>query len=311
MTLPRLSPERFRVLAVVALVAVSLIVVTGGAVRVTGSGLGCSSWPNCEPGHLVGAVNHHQLVEQANRFVSGVVVVVSVLTLLGALGRTPRRRDLSWLAGGLVGGVLGQVVLGGLTVVFDLRPGLVMAHFLLSMALIVDAAVLLRRSGYASGETISVVRPEVTALTRLLVGLGAAVLVLGTVVTGTGPHSGDAHHAARFGVDLRTVAQAHADAVMVVIGLTAALGVLLAVTDTPVVVRRRYRWLAVVVVAQAAVGFTQYALHLPSALVEVHILGATVFWVATLSLALSTRAGVAAIPTQALSGQETTESVAF
>src|SRR4051812_3145699 len=224
-----ISPARFRVIALAALVAMVLIVVTGGAVRLTGSGLGCSSWPGCEPGHFVAPLGYHHWVEFGNRIVSGFVVVVSLLAVVAALLRTPRRRDLTWLSAGLVAGVLGQVVLGALTVHFDLRPPWVMAHFLLSMLLVLDAAVLHWRSGEPEGPRTPVVRREVRWLTGAIVGVGAAVLVLGTIVTGTGPHSGD-KRSTRFDLDLRTVAQAHADAVMLLIGLTVALGLLLAAT---------------------------------------------------------------------------------
>src|SRR4051794_31573638 len=190
MRVPRVSPERFHDLAVAALAATVLIVITGGAVRVTGSRLGCSSWPNCEPGHLVAPLGYHQWVEFGNRLVSTVIVIVTALALVGALRRTPRRRDLTWLAAGLVAGVLGQVVLGGITVYFDLRPPLVMAHFLLSMLLVVDAAVLVHRSGPLRTPPADY-RRELLVLTRVLAAVGAVVLVLGTVVTGTGPHSGD------------------------------------------------------------------------------------------------------------------------
>src|SRR3954470_16005813 len=283
-----ISPARFRVIALAALVAMVLIVVTGGAVRLTGSGLGCSSWPGCEPGHFVAPLGYHHWIEFGNRIVSGFVVIVSLLAVVAALLRTPRRRDLTWLAAGLVAGVLGQVMLGALTVHFDLRPPWVMAHFLLSMLLVLDAAVLHWRSGEPEGPRTPVVRREVRWLTGAIVGVGAAVLVLGTIVTGTGPHSGD-KQTARFDLDLRTVAQAHADAVMLLIGLTVALGLLLVATGVWQQTRKHYVFLVGVTLAQATIGFTQYALHLPAGLVEVHILGATLFWLAAIRMHLALR----------------------
>ncbi|MFL6240822.1 MAG: COX15/CtaA family protein [Actinomycetes bacterium] len=282
------SPARFRVVALAALTAMVLIVVTGGAVRLTGSGLGCSSWPGCEPGSFIAPLGYHHWVEFGNRIVSGFVVIVSLLAVVAALLRTPRRRDLTWLSAGLVAGVLGQVVLGALTVHFDLRPPWVMAHFLLSMLLVLDAAVLQWRSREEDGARALVVRREVQWLTGAIVAVGAAVLVLGTVVTGTGPHAGD-KSTARFGFDLRTAAQAHADAVMFLIGLTIALGLLLAATGAWQRTRPHYRLLVVVMLAQAAIGFTQYALHLLAGLVEVHILGATLFWLAAVRMQLALR----------------------
>src|SRR4051794_5749750 len=284
----RVSPARFRVVALAALVAMVLIVGTGGAGRLTRSGLGCSSWPGCEPGRFIAPLGYHHWVEFGNRIVSGFVVIVSLLAVTAALLRTPRRRDLTWLSIGLVAGVLGQVVLGALTVHFDLRPPWVMAHFLLSMLLVLDAAVLHWPSGEPEGPRSPVVRREVQWLASAIVGVGAAVLVLGTVVTGTGPHSGD-KRSTRFDLDLRTVAQAHADAVMLLIGLTAALGLLLAATGVWSRTRQHYLVLVAVMLAQAAIGFTQYALHLPAGLVEVHILGATLFWLAAIRMHLALR----------------------
>jgi cytochrome c oxidase assembly protein subunit 15 len=285
----KITPERFRAVALLALVAMCGIVVTGGAVRVTGSGLGCSSWPNCEPGQLVAPLGYHQWVEFGNRLVSGLVVVMSLLAVVAAWLREPRRRDLTWLSAGLVGGVLGQVVLGGITVHYHLKPPLVMAHFLVSMLLVLDAAVLHWRSGQLAGPRRPVVGREVRLLTIGVVGVAAAVLLLGTIVTGTGPHSGD-KRSARFGFDLRTVSQAHADAVMLLVGLVLALGLLIAATHSWRALKRHYIALVAVMLAQVTVGFTQYALHLPAALVEVHILGATLFWLAAVRLDLSTRA---------------------
>jgi cytochrome c oxidase assembly protein subunit 15 len=285
----KISPARFRTVTLVALIAMCGIVVTGGAVRVTGSGLGCSSWPNCEPGNLVAPLGYHEWVEFGNRLVSAVVVAISLLAVGAALARTPRRRDLTWLSAGLVAGVLGQVGLGAITVYYDLKPPLVMAHFLLSMLLVLDAAVLHWRSGQPDGPRRPVVRREVRVLTRVIVGVAGAVLVLGTTVTGAGPHSGD-KRSARLGLDLRTVTQAHADAVMLVVGLTLALGLLIAATDARHSLQRHYAPLVAVMLAQVTVGFTQYALHLPAALVEVHILGATLFWLAAVRLDLATRA---------------------
>src|SRR4051812_18200287 len=173
------TPQRFRAIALVALVAMCGIVVTGGAVRVTGSGLGCSSWPNCEPGRLVAPLGYHQWVEFGNRLVSGVVVVISLLAVGAALRRQPRRRDLTLLSIGLVAGVVAQVILGGITVYYDLKPPLVMAHFLLSMVLVLDAAVLHWRSGQPAGPHRAVVRRELRVLTTGVVAVAAAVLVLG------------------------------------------------------------------------------------------------------------------------------------
>src|SRR5438270_1805217 len=245
----KVSADRFRLVALAALVFMCLIVVTGGAVRLTGSGLGCSSWPGCEPGHFIAPLGYHHWVEFGNRIVSGFVVAGSVIALAAALLRSPRRRDLTWLSAGLVLGVLGQVVLGALTVRYDLRPGWVMAHFLLSMLLVLDAAVLHWRATDRSHPRTAPVRREVRVLAAAVVAVGAGILVLGTVVTGTGPHAGD-KRSARFGIDLRTVAQPHPDAVRLLNGLTFALGLQLAATGAWQPARLHYLPLAVVILAR-------------------------------------------------------------
>src|SRR6478735_11370174 len=180
---PTVTPLVYRRLAVAALVANVVIVVTGGLVRLTGSGLGCSGWPECEPGELAPGWSFHPWVEFGNRLVTDVVVMVTMATLVGALLRRPRRRDLTLLSWGLVAGVLAQVVLGGVVVLTDLTPPLVMAHFLVSMALVADATVLVERAGDETRALTTAVRPEVRLLSKIVMALGGVVLVLGTLVT--------------------------------------------------------------------------------------------------------------------------------
>ena len=134
MALPRLSPKAYHRITLVALVLLGAIIVTGAAVRLTGSGLGCSDWPTCEQGRLVAPLELHPMVEFVNRVFTGLVSVAVILAVLGALVRAPRRRDLTWLALGLVAGVVGQIVLGGITVLTDLHPAAVQSHFVLSIA---------------------------------------------------------------------------------------------------------------------------------------------------------------------------------
>jgi cytochrome c oxidase assembly protein subunit 15 len=297
MALPRVSPAAYRRIALAALVAQAAIVVTGGAVRLTDSGLGCTAWPHCTPGSLTPELSLHPLVEFGNRVISLLVGLTTLAAVAGALRRTPRRRDLTLLSVGLVIGFLGQAVLGGLTVVFSLPAPLVMAHFLLSMVLLVDAHALYVRAA-AGPPTGPATRGEVLGLARLVVAAGAVVLVLGTVVTGTGPNSG-AEAVDRLPLDLEDVAQLHSDVVLFLTGVTVALAVVLSLVAAPHVARRRCRLLLGLVLAQAAVGFTQYFVGLSAArpLVAVHILGATLFWLATLSLhaSLYSRAGEDAV----------------
>src|SRR3954453_10159223 len=167
-----------------------VIVVTGGAVRLTGSGLGCDDWPRCNEQQLVDVSSTHAAIAQVNRMFPGLVALAVILAVLGSLWRRPRRRDLTWLSLGLVAGVIGQVVLGGITVLVDLNPFAVASHMLLSQAIVACAVVLVRRAGEPDGPR----RPVVTPVTRrLLWALGiapGAAIVAGTVVTGAGPHAG-------------------------------------------------------------------------------------------------------------------------
>ena len=179
---------------------VALIIVTGAAVRLTGSGLGCPDWPNCTAGNLAPTreVGVHGWVEFINRLVTGLVSIAVIIAVLGALVRTPRRRDLTGLSIGLVVGVIAQALLGALVVEQLLDPPFVMGHFLLSAVLLADALVLVWRAGVPDGTPAPVVVSRlVHRLAIAIVVLASAVLVTGTVVTGAGPHSGDAGNAAK------------------------------------------------------------------------------------------------------------------
>jgi cytochrome c oxidase assembly protein subunit 15 len=313
MTLPRIGPTGYRRITLVALVALAAIVVTGGAVRLTSSGLGCSTWPNCEPGSLTPEFSLHPMVEFTNRLVSATVGLAVVATVIGAQLLRPARRDLTLLSLGLVAGFLAQAVLGGLTVLFHLSPVLVMGHFLVSMLLLWDAYALWERAGFPVVGRRPVVRGEVLLLGRLVMGTAAVVLVLGTVVTGTGPNSG-ASVVSRLPFDLESVAQLHSDAVLFLTGVTVTLTVVLRIVGAPEAAGLRCRVLLGLIVAQGAVGFTQYFLDLPRVLVGVHVLGATLFWLATLSLlsalyapiddpdTVETEAAARSLPTLATTG---------
>jgi heme a synthase len=278
--LPTVSPSLSHRLNQLALVLTALIVLTGGAVRLTGSGLGCSNWPECSAGHLTSALQFHGLVEFGNRLVTVVLTIAVALAFLGTVFRSPRRRDLVWLSGGLVAGVLAQAVLGGIVVYTKLNPYLVMVHFYATMLLLVDAVVLVHRStreyGPGSGRLL-VPRPLIRLYYGLL-ALLAIVIGAGTATTGAGPHAGDSSGqqvAKRIPVALRDMAELHSSLALLLIGVTIGLVVALHVADVPERVRRSARILMAVMVAQAAVGYTQYFTHLPALLVEVHLLGVT------------------------------------
>ena len=278
---PTVSPSLSRRLNVIALVLTGLIVVTGGAVRLTGSGLGCSDWPECSVGHLTPALQFHGLVEFGNRLVTVVLVIAVAAAFLGSVFRSPRRRDLIWLSGGLVAGVLAQAVLGGIVVYTKLNPYVVMVHFFATMLLLVDAVVLVHRStrDYTPGSARLLVPRPLIRLYYGLLALLALVIAAGTAVTGAGPHAGDASGqqiAKRIPIVLRDMAELHSSLALLLIGVTIGLVVGLHMGIVPERVRRSARILMVVMVAQAAVGYTQYFTHLPALLVEVHLLGATV-----------------------------------
>lgn len=273
----RMDSTLFRRLTIAGIAALAAIVVTGGAVRLTGSGLGCSTWPQCEPGHYVSAVAFHPLIEFGNRLVTVAVGVLVAALAVGSLLLRPRRRDVIALSWGLVVGYVAQAVLGGLSVLFKLAPPFVMAHFLVSMLLLADVVVLNQRLS-AGGRPQA--RPELRWLSRAVVGVGALVLVVGTFVSGTGPHSGDSRESHRLHLlALTSITQLHSDIVLFLVGLVVALVVTLRLVDASRPDRRRAATLLAVMVAQAVVGFVQYYRHLPSGLVGVHILGATLFWV--------------------------------
>jgi cytochrome c oxidase assembly protein subunit 15 len=291
--LPTCSPRAYRRITGIAVVALTFIIVTGAAVRLTGSGLGCPTWPNCEPGSLtpVAASSANASIEFANRLVTGAVSVAVALAVLGSLGRTPRRADLTRLSLGLVAGVIAQILLGGVTVLTHLSPPIVMAHFLLSLVLLGNAVVLHYRAGEPAGRSRSAVTPALERLGWAALALAVVVVVTGTVVTGSGPHGGDAE-VERLPWLVPDVARVHGTAVIafLLVLLVAAWHVR---RGGPAAVVRALTALLVVVVAQAAVGYTQYFTGVPVLLVGVHVLGAALVWIATVRFVLALRPVVA------------------
>jgi cytochrome c oxidase assembly protein subunit 15 len=291
MRLPRLSPAAYRTITIVAAILLAIIIVTGAAVRLTKSGLGCPVGVSCPQSQLQahGPASEHATIEHVNRLFTGLVSVAVILAVLGSLLRAPRRRDLVWLSLGLVVGVFAQAVLGQLTVAFDLRPQFVMAHFLVSILLLSDAIVLVRRSGQPDGPPHAVVTRRTVLLGRALVVLAALVLFTGTIVTGAGPHSGGGKHqnVARLGVKLETVARVHSGVVLVFLAAVLAMLWLTRRDRAPRRVQTCVTVLLVVVVAQAAIGYWQYFTDIPALLVGIHVAGAATVFSATLWLYLS------------------------
>lgn len=269
-----------------ALLAQVFITVSGAAVRLTGSGLGCSDWPTCEENQIVAPLEYHAMIEFVNRTVTGFVSVAVILAVLGSLIRTPRRRDLTWLSLGLVAGVIGQIILGGLTVLFELRPPFVIAHFAVSIVLIWNAFVLHERSKYAQSPALPVVPRNARILGRILVVVAALTLFTGTIVTGTGPHGGD-ENVERLSFDITTVARVHSIAVWIFLALTIVTLFVLHRTGAPLGVNRRAKYLVAAIVVQGVIGYIQYFNSVPPGLVIIHVFGSVVVWIAVLAFDLS------------------------
>jgi cytochrome c oxidase assembly protein subunit 15 len=260
------------------------LVVTGGAVRLTGSGLGCPTWPECTPGSYtpVPYQAEPQLnvwIEFGNRLLTFVLVIASIAVIIAVL--KSKRRDLRLLAVGQFLGIFGQGILGGITVLTDLNPIPVAGHLLLSIILIAGATSLYSR------RYTPVVFVKPTSLTSKIslvhVVTSLVVIILGTIVTGSGPHAGDAQ-AQRFSFDIRTVAWLHADVVIFLLGITFAFYV---AAGTSAHSKKAIKVFAVIALAQGAIGYIQYFTGIPEILVAAHLLGATLVWIAAWRIRLS------------------------
>ena len=297
-----MSPALYRRVTVAALVAVCLIVVTGAAVRLSGSGLGCADWPNCNTSQFIDVSTTHGAIEQVNRLFTGVVMVAVVAAVLGAVKRRPRRKDLTRLAVLIALGVPMQGVVGAIVVKTDLNPFANQQHFLLSMVLVGLATVLVHRAAEPDGEDrLPTVGMESARLAKMVVFLTALALVTGTFVTGAGPHAGD-EKAQRFHVAISSVARVHSISVLATIGLATVLYWRLRQrhADRHALEGPLMQW-TVVAVGQVGLGYTQYFSGVPAVLVGVHVAIATVLWWLTIRLWLAT----SACPTTVVAEQQT------
>jgi len=263
----------------------SALVVTGGAVRLTGSGLGCPTWPECTPGSYTPVPHQaegqlHAWIEFGNRLLT-FALLFSALSVIAHVLLT-RRKDLRLLAAGQLVGILGQGVLGGITVLTDLHPLPVAGHLLLSIILIAGATSLYSRR-HSPNQKSAAPTQTISILSQLHIVTSFVVIVLGTLVTGSGPHAGD-EKARRFGFDIQTVAWIHADAVIFLMGLTVALLVTASLEQRTK--KAIYIFLGISL-AQGAIGYTQYFTGIPEALVAAHLAGATIFWIAAWRIRLS------------------------
>ena len=267
------------------------IAVTGATVRVTSSGLGCSEWPKCTPDSFVPIDTGHAAlnaaIEFGNRTLTFVVLAVAVITFVAFLRAPQRRRDLVRLAAIVPFGVLGQGVVGGITVWTDLHPASVGAHFLLSMVMVFITVALYVRSREPEGTPRVCVNPILHTLSIGLVVIGFLLLIAGTVVTGTGPHGGDAA-APRWGFALEAVTKLHSALAWLTLACAVLAAVLAFRTGAGRPARTASLLLIAVVLGQGVVGYVQYALALPEGLVVLHVLGSTLTWIAISRLYFAT-----------------------
>ena len=308
----RLTPAKYQRITYLSVLLLSLIIVTGAAVRLTGSGLGCSDWPTCEDDQLVAEIDDvHAMVEFVNRVITGVVSLAVIFAVLGSLFREPRRKDLTWWSLGLVVGVIVQILVGALVVREHLPPSLVIAHFLISMVLVWNAVELHHRAKFSVGLPPQPTWTPLRSLSSLLVLLASGVLVTGTLVTGSGPHSGaettqtkealenfqegaldlnsESFEVKRLPFDVPDVARIHAITMIVfLIVMTYTVFRISRIAKTKYVFSQAQNLLTVAVL-QGAIGYTQYFTDVPALLVGFHIAGAVAVWIMTLRLYLAFR----------------------
>jgi cytochrome c oxidase assembly protein subunit 15 len=291
MLLSRPSARAVELACLSTVIVNTLIVVTGGAVRLTNSGLGCPTWPECTAGSLVPvpSLGYHGVIEFSNRLITYLVTAVVALAIIAAMRQRPRRPALVKYSWALFFGVVAQAIIGGISVRTQLAPGWVAFHFCLSMGMIAVSWLLWVSSREGDAPAQPLLRRELIWLARTLVGAAGAVVAVGTLVTGSGPHAGALDAARRLPLKPVEITQAHADLVFIVVGLTVALWFALKASDAPVAVVRATRDLVLVLAAQGALGYTQYFTGLPAWLVLLHMTGACLTWIAAWRILTCTR----------------------
>ena len=271
-------------LSLALLVSQAAIVVTGGAVRLTGSGLGCPTWPECTPGSYFPVENQvegtfHSWIEFGNRLLTFVLVIFALATLIAVL--RSGRKDLRILAAGQFLGIFGQGVLGGITVLTDLNPLTVASHFLLSIVLIAGATSLHSRSKGPAAKTGA--SGVISNYSKIHVTWTALVIVLGTIVTAAGPHAGDSD-VPRLDVAMQDVARMHSISVILLMLLTIAF---YRRSELTALTKHRIGIFFLISLAQGVLGYIQYFLGVPELLVGLHILGTTLVWIGAWRIWLS------------------------
>ena len=286
----RISVRAFRIVAFVSALLLGFIMLTGSAVRLTGSGLGCPDWPTCQEGKIVPEGGGHAAIEFGNRVVTGLCLLAAAVGVLTALVRRPYRRDLVRFGLIVSFGLFSNAILGGLTVIFDLQPQFVMSHFILAIACLAAGAVLFHRAGEPGPSGTILGRDRVSTVDATMRQLGNALMIgtvgvvfVGCILTGSGPHGGDPE-VRRFGFSMLDVVRVHSALVWLTLFLVIVMAVRVwrASTAAAIELRRRIGVLAVVIVAQGGIGYWQWFTQVPALLVQVHILGAIAVWCAVL-----------------------------
>ncbi|MFF7792647.1 COX15/CtaA family protein [Streptomyces sp. NPDC007991] len=295
------EPRTVQRAALSAVVMSVLIVVTGGAVRLTGSGLGCPTWPKCTDDSLTAtsAMGFHGAIEFGNRMLTYVLCAAVGWAIIAARSQKPYRRGLTRLGWAQFWIVMSNAVLGGIVVLVGLNPYTVAAHFVATSALIAVATVMWQRTREGDAAPRPLVGKAVWQLVWFLVAAAVLLILVGTVVTGAGPHAGDSSEVERMPVDWETVSKLHAVLAWIVVTLTFALWFVLKAVDAPRSPLNRTRELFLILLAQGVIGYVQYFTDLPEVLVGLHMLGSAVMWIWVLRVVLSLRErpeGVADVP---------------
>ena len=267
------------------LIAQSGIIVTGAIVRLTGSGLGCPTWPDCSPGSLIPVAGQvegfHKYIEFGNRTLTFLVLTISLALFVFSIIYT-KRNIIIWSSLPLIGTLL-QAILGGITVLTGLHPATVMAHFLLSIILV---GISVKIYNYFGAKNVSKKLPKlVDTYIKIVTLVGIAVIVFGTITTGSGPHSGD-ELAARFDLDVRVIAWLHADTVLLFFGLIIGLLVITKLNSDSAQLYKTARTLLIICLIQGFIGYVQWFNNVPWILVSLHVIGAVIAWISIANLAL-------------------------
>jgi cytochrome c oxidase assembly protein subunit 15 len=288
-----MSAVAFRRLAIVNLVLLVAIVVSGAVVRLSNSGLGCRDWPNCNASDFVSVATHHAAIEQINRIFSGLIGIPLGITVLMAYQLRPRRRDIVRLAWVLFGLFWCEAIVGGISVQVQLAWVSVMSHFLLALALVSVALRIHQRATEPPGPRALVVEPRAALLVRIVYVWTIGVVILGTLVTAAGPHGGD-NEAKRLAIPIADLARVHGVAVDLLVILTLVTAWTLARSGAPRVVLNTVSIAIGAMVAQGILGYVQYVQGIPPVLVGFHVFGAVMVFGAVQQLELSLRAPIAA-----------------